>query len=289
MAERAESRVDPVINALTFDVEDYYHVRAFQAVIRPEDWNTYEPRVYNNTLKIIELLAPHGIQATFFVLGWVAEQMPDVVKEIQSAGHEIGSHGYGHQLIYDQTPDEFAADLRRSLDVIEGITGSKVRGFRAPSFSVTRGSFWAIEIMRSFGITYDSSVFPILHDNYGIPDAPRHPYEISKDFWEFPMTTVRIFGQNIPIAGGAYLRVFPYWLTRWGIRQINSGGEPAIVYLHPWELDPEHPRIEASALSRFRHYANLDKTTARLGALCEDFKFTSLQGLLQELSPLAIT
>jgi polysaccharide deacetylase family protein (PEP-CTERM system associated) len=143
--------------------------------------------------------------------------------------------------------------------------------------------------MRSFGITYDSSVFPILHDNYGIPDAPRHPYKISKDFWEFPMTTVRVFGQNIPVAGGAYLRVFPYWLTRWGIRQINSAGEPAIVYLHPWELDPEHPRIEASALSRFRHYANLDKTTARLGALCEDFKFTSLQGLLHELSPSAIT
>jgi polysaccharide deacetylase family protein (PEP-CTERM system associated) len=277
-------KVSPMINALTIDVEDYYHVRAFQRVIRREDWSRYESRVYNNTLKILDLLARHGIQATFFILGWVAEETPRVVKEIQAAGHEIGSHGYAHQLIYEQTPDEFAADLTRSLEIIEGITGVKVRGFRAPSFSVTQRSLWAIEIMSSLGLVYDSSVFPILHDNYGIPNAPRNPYKISEDLWEFPMTTARIFGKNLPIGGGAYLRVFPYWLTRWGIQQVNAAGEPAIVYVHPWELDPEHPRIKASALSRFRHYRNLDKTEDRLAALCNEFRFAPLQRLLQTYS-----
>lgn len=275
--------VDGVINALTIDVEDYYHVRAFQAVIRREDWNRYEPRVYNNTLKILELLARHGIQATFFVLGWVAEQTPSVVKEIQAAGHEIGTHGYAHQLIYHQTPDEFAADLKRSLEIIEGITGVKVLGFRAPSFSVTKRSLWAIEILQSFGIVYDSSVFPILHDNYGIPDAPRHPYQIVEGLWEFPMSTVQIMGKNIPIGGGGYLRIFPYWLTRWGIDRANATGASAVVYVHPWELDPGHPRIKTSALNHFRHYVNLDKTEGRLEALCKDFQFTSLRGLLHQL------
>ncbi|MGH7797284.1 MAG: XrtA system polysaccharide deacetylase [Candidatus Binatia bacterium] len=275
---------DQVVNALTFDVEDYYHVEAFQAVIRREDWDGYEPRVHNSTLKILDLLARHNIQATFFILGWVAEHTPGVVKEIQAAGHEIGSHGYNHQLIYQQTPEEFAADLRRSLEIIEGITGRKVLGFRAPSFSVTKRSLWAIEILQSFGLAYDSSIFPILHDIYGIPDAPRHPYQIAEGFWEFPMTTVQVLGKNIPIGGGAYFRVFPYWWTRWGIRQANSNGDPAVVYLHPWELDPGHPDIKTSPLNHFRHYANLDKTQDRLAALCKDFRFTSLHGLLDHVA-----
>ena len=283
-SSKSEEVKRSVVNALTIDVEDWYHVHAFQKVIRRQDWSRYESRVFNNTMKILELLAKHGIQATFFILGWVAEQTPRVVKEIQAAGHEIGSHGYAHQLIYDQTPDEFAADLQRSLEIIEGITGLKVRGFRAPSFSVTRGSFWSIEIMRSLGITYDSSVFPILHDNYGIPGSPRHPYQIAEGIREFPMTTVRVLGRNLPIAGGAYLRVFPYWLTRWGIHQVNSAGEPAIVYVHPWELDPEQPVIKSSRLSHFRHYANLDKTEDRLTALCKDFRFTSLRSLLEHVT-----
>lgn len=273
-----------VVNGLTIDVEDYYHVEAFQSVIRRENWDGYERRVYNSTLKILDLLARQGIQATFFILGWVAERTPGIVKEIQAAGHDIGSHGYAHQRIYQQTPDEFAADLRRSLDVIEEITGTKVLGFRAPSFSVTKRSLWAIEILQSFGLAYDSSVFPIIHDIYGIPDAPRHPYQIAQGFWEFPMSTVRILGKNMPIGGGAYFRVFPYWLTRWGIRHLNSAGEPAIVYLHPWELDPGHPRIKTSALNHFRHYANLEKTEARLAALCRDFRFTSLRGLLNHVA-----
>jgi len=273
-----------VYNALTIDVEDYYHVEAFQRVIRREDWHRYEPRIYNNTLKILELLARHGIQATFFILGWVAEQTPGVVKEIQAAGHDIASHGYAHQIIYEQTPDEFANDLRRSLEIIEDVTGVKVLGYRAPCFSVTKRSLWAIEIMQSFGLAYDSSVFPILHDIYGIPDAPRHPYQIADGFWEFPMTTVRVFGKNIPIGGGGYLRIFPYWLTRWGIDRANSAGESAVVYLHPWELDPGHPRIKTSPLNHFRHYINLEKTEGRLDALCRDFKFTSLRGLLDGFS-----
>jgi polysaccharide deacetylase family protein (PEP-CTERM system associated) len=277
-------RTNQIFNALTIDVEDYYHVEAFQAVIRRQDWSGYERRVYNSTLKILELLARHEIQATFFILGWVAEQTPGVVKEIQAAGHDIGSHGYAHQIIYQQTPEQFTQDLRRSLDIIEGITGTKVLGFRAPSFSVTKRSLWAIEILQSFGLVYDSSVFPIIHDIYGIPDAPRHPYQIARGFWEFPMTTVRILGKNLPIGGGAYFRVFPYWLTRWGIRHTNAAGEPAIVYLHPWELDPGHPRIKTSPLNHFRHYANLEKTETRLAALCRDFRFTSLRGLLNRIA-----
>lgn len=273
-----------VYNALTIDVEDYYHVEAFQRVIRREDWHRYEPRIYNSTLKILDLLARHGIQATFFILGWVAEQTPGIVKEIQAAGHDIASHGYAHQIIYEQTPDEFANDLRRSLEILEDITGAKVLGYRAPCFSVTKRSLWAIEIMQSFGLAYDSSVFPILHDIYGIPDAPRHPYQIAEGFWEFPMSTVQVFGKNIPIGGGGYLRIFPYWWTRWGIRKANSAGQPAIVYLHPWELDPGHPRIKTSPLNHFRHYINLEKTESRLDALCKDFKFTSLRGLLDHVA-----
>jgi polysaccharide deacetylase family protein (PEP-CTERM system associated) len=269
-----------VCNALTIDVEDYFHVEAFQKVVRCEEWSRYEPRVYDSTLKVLDLLARRGVVATFFILGWVAEQTPGIVKEIQAAGHEIGSHGYAHQVIYKQAPEEFAEDLRRSLEIIEGITGTKVLGFRAPSFSVTNRSLWAIEIMQSFGLAYDSSVFPILHDIYGIPEAPRHPYQIAKGFWEFPMTTVRILGKNIPIGGGGYLRIFPYWLTRWGISKANSIGQPAIVYLHPWELDPGHPRIKTSPLNHFRHYINLAKMETRLTALCEEFSFTSLRGLL---------
>lgn len=273
-------RTGQVLNAMTIDVEDYYHVEAFQAFVQRKDWDRYEPRVYNNTLKILELLARHGIEATFFILGWVAEHTPSVVKEIQTAGHEIASHGYAHQIIYRQTPDEFAEDLRRSLEVIEAITGEPVLGFRAPSFSITKRSLWAIEILQSFGLAYDSSVFPILHDIYGIADAPRHPYQIAEGFWEFPMTTVQVLGKNIPIGGGGYLRIFPYWLTRWGIGKANSTGQPAIVYLHPWELDPAHPRIKTSALNHFRHYANLKKMEVRLAALCKDFKLTSLRRLL---------
>jgi polysaccharide deacetylase family protein (PEP-CTERM system associated) len=269
---------------MTFDVEDYYHVEAFQSVIQRQDWDSYERRVYNSTLKILEILSRYGITATFFILGWVAEHTPGVVKEIQAAGHEIGSHGYAHQIIYHQTPDEFAADVRRSLEIIEGITGEKVLGFRAPSFSVTKHSLWAIEILQSFGLTYDSSVFPIIHDLYGIPDAPRHPYQIAEGFWEFPMTTIRILGANLPVGGGAYFRIFPYWWTRWGIRQANSDGDPAVVYLHPWELDPGHPKIKTSRINHFRHYANLEKTEDRLVALCRDFRFTSLLGLLDQVA-----
>ena len=276
------STLPQMYNALTIDVEDYFHVEAFQRVIRREDWHRYAPRIYHSTLKILDLLARHGIRATFFILGWVAEKTPGIVKEIQAAGHEIGSHGYAHQVIYQQTPDEFAEDLRRSLEIIEEITGEQVLGFRAPSFSITNRSLWAIEIMQSFGLVYDSSVFPIVHDIYGIPDAPRHPYQIAGGFWEFPMTTVRVMGKNIPIGGGGYLRIFPYWLTRWGIDRVNSAGESAVVYLHPWELDPGHPRIKTSPLNHFRHYINLAKTEGRLDALCKDFKFKSIRGLLDD-------
>lgn len=272
------------VNAMSFDVEDYYHVEAFQSVVRREDWEGYESRVCHSTLKILDILGRYGIKATFFILGWVAEHTPVIVKEIQAAGHEIGSHGYAHRIIYQQTPDEFANDVRRSLEIIEGITGEKVLGFRAPSFSLTKRSLWAIDVLQSFGFTYDSSVFPIIHDLYGIPDAPRQPYQIAAGFWEFPMTTIRILGANLPVGGGAYLRIFPYWWTRWGIRRANSDGGPAVVYLHPWEVDPEHPKIKTTRINHLRHYANLEKTENRLVALCRDFRFTSLRSVLDQLA-----
>jgi polysaccharide deacetylase family protein (PEP-CTERM system associated) len=272
-----------MLNALTVDVEDYFHVEAFKSVVRREDWDCCEPRVVASTLKILDVLARSGVRATFFVLGWVAERSPELVKEIHAAGHEVGSHGYAHQAIFEQTPREFADDVRRSLDAIEGVTGEKVLGYRAPTFSITRRSLWAIDILKSLGFAYDSSVFPIVHDIYGIPDAPRRPYQIADGLWEFPMTTVRLFRTNLPVGGGAYLRLFPYWFTRLGIRRVNAAGNPAIVYVHPWEVDPDHPRIRTSRLNHFRHYVNLTKTESRLAGLCRDFRFVRVRDLLQSL------
>lgn len=269
-----------MINAFTIDVEDYYHVSNFESIVQFSDWNSYESRVVRNTDKLLELLAKEGIKGTFFVLGWVAENFPEVVTKIKSAGHEIASHGYAHKLVYNQTPEEFTLDLKKSVDMIENLIGDKVLGFRAASFSITQKSMWAIDILKAQGLKYDSSVFPILHHRYGIPDAPTHPYQIREGFWEFPMTTINFFGKNVPICGGGYLRLYPYWLTRLGIKQLNKKGKPVIVYAHPWEIDTEQPRLESTLLNKFRQYHNLEKTEARLRALCRDFQFASVRDVL---------
>lgn len=269
----------PMLNALTFDVEDYFQVESFTNIVSREDWSQYPIRVVENTQRILNLLREYKTHATFFVLGWVADRYPELVQEIAADGHEIATHGYWHQLIYRQTPEEFATDLENSLEAIQKALGSySVVGYRAPVFSITNQSLWALDILQKHGIKYDSSIFPVaVHDRYGISNADRFANEIGEGLWEFPPSTVQLGKRNLPVAGGGYFRLFPIPLTRWAIRQINDEGQPAVIYLHPWEFDPEQPRIKgASLLSRFRHYLNLDQTENRLRMLLEEFQFASM-------------
>lgn len=281
MNPKLETRNLVMLNALTIDVEDYFHVSAFESIINREDWPAYECRVESNTRLILSILREAGVKATFFILGWVAERFPELVKEIASAGHEIASHGYAHQLIYNQSEDEFRADLKKSIDILEGITGEPVLGYRAPSYSITRKSWWALNILVEAGLKYDSSIFPIHHDRYGIPDFPRFPHQLKDGFYEFPISTLKIWGMNFPMAGGGYFRLLPYPVTRWAINRINNReGQPVIFYLHPWEFDPDQPRQPIGGFSRFRHYVNLDKTEVRFRRLLEDFRFAPVKEVL---------
>lgn len=269
-----------MLNALTIDVEDYYMVSAFAGEIRFADWHRYESRVERNTHRILDMLGTHNVKGTFFVLGWIAERFPSLVKEIQSRGHEIASHGYNHRLVYDLSPEDFREDVKRSRTVLEDITGTPVLGYRAASYSVVRRSIWALDILIEEGFLYDSSIFPVHHDRYGMPGAGRHPHLITRSHGsiiEFPPATLKVGKSTIPVAGGGYLRLMPLALTRHAIRRLNEHeNQIAVVYLHPWEIDPEQPRLRGSLLSRFRHYVNLDSTLGKLGALLTDFKFDSL-------------
>lgn len=269
-----------MLNALTIDVEEHFQVHAFEKVISRADWDGYPSRVAANTRRILRLLADQGVRATFFVLGWVADRQPELVREIAAAGHEIGTHGYWHELIYRQTADEFAADLHRSMQAIDrAARGVRLAGYRAPAFSITRQSLWALDILRQHGLQYDSSIFPLAaHDRYGIGDADRFANQVRDGLWEFPVSTVRLGKQNWPVAGGGYFRLFPLWITRQAVRRINAEGRPAVVYLHPWEFDPDQPRVaRAPRLSRFRHYVNLGKTESRLRALLQEFQFGTMR------------
>lgn len=288
------------VNYLTIDVEDYFQVSAFESVAPPDKWDTYEPRVSKNTTKILDILDVHSVKATFFVVGWIAERNSDLVKKIAARGHEIGCHSYLHRKIYDVGPERFKKDTKRAKHILEDIIGKPVLGYRAPTYSITKKSLWALEILHELGFRYDSSIFPIHHDMYGIPDAPRFPFlwqlngsepriiENTGDrgqpsapspklttLMEYPITTARILGQKIPIAGGGYFRLFPYWLTKTVLKNINNRDrQPFIFYLHPWEIDPDQPRFgHASMLSRFRHYNNLHKTIERFNRLLHDFQF----------------
>lgn len=283
----------PVLNALTIDVEDYFHVNAFADTINPEKWDSFPPRVEGNTMRLLEILARYRVRATFFVLGWVAERVPSLVRQIAAAGHAVGCHGYAHQVIYRGSQVNFRNDVRRGKNLIEEATGGAVKSYRAPSYSITSRSLWALEVLEEEGFQYDSSIFPILHDTYGIPDAPRFPYlkvlPSGQRILEFPPSTLRLFGRNIPVAGGGYLRLFPMAFTAWAIRRINNvEKQPAMVYLHPWELDPDQPHIPAPWISRFRHYQNLDSTEEKLKGLLSEFSFGTMEeclanaGMLQE-------
>lgn len=263
-------------NYLTIDVEDYFQVAAFEDIVSLDSWDNHESRVKNNTMRILDLFARHKVKATFFILGWIAERHPDLVREIHHQGHEIGCHSYWHRRIYELTPDEFREDTKRAKSVLEDMTGQQILGFRAPSYTITKKSLWALNILQELGFKYDSSIFPIYHDNYGIPDAPRFEYKLpEQDMMEYPISTSLFLGRKIPVAGGGYFRIFPYWFTKMALQKINvKENKPFIFYLHPWEIDPAQPRMQkAKLLSRFRHYINLNSTFDRLKRLLQDFSF----------------
>jgi len=271
-------------NAMSVDVEDWFHPEAVRGFV-PEDWSGLELRAGAAVDGLLQLLAAARVRATFFVLGWVAERQPDLVPRIAAAGHEIASHGYAHRMITSQTPAEFAADLRRSLRVLRAQSGQPVVGYRAPSFSVVRTTLWALDIMADEGLEYDSSIFPVHHDRYGIPDAPRAPYRIreraGRDLWELPPVTGRVAGRNVPAAGGGYLRLLPYAFNAWALRRINAEGLPGVVYTHPWEYDLKQPRLTLPPLRALRHYHGIDRTASKLARLLQEFEFGTCADVLR--------
>jgi polysaccharide deacetylase family protein (PEP-CTERM system associated) len=274
-------------NALTVDVEGYFHVSAFADSIKRSEWESHTLRVEDNTRRLLDLFDQNQIKATFFVLGWVAERVPSLIREIGERGHEVACHGYSHQLVYNQSPEIFRSETMRSKQLLEDITGAAVRGYRAASYSITGQSRWALDILAEAGFVYDSSIFPVHHDRYGMPGTPKHPYNLITDnghsLVEFPLSTARVFGCRMPVAGGGYFRLYPYAVTRFGLRQINRQDKPFIFYLHPWEIDPDQPRIAARLLSRFRHYNNLDRCEGRLQRLMGDFSFGTTWSVLSDL------
>jgi polysaccharide deacetylase family protein (PEP-CTERM system associated) len=286
MARPAVAGGTRVLNAFTIDVEDYFQVSAFDDYVARTSWTSFESRVCRNTERLLDIMAAANTRGTFFVLGWVAEQYPDLVRRISRAGHELASHGYEHRLVYEITPEAFREDLRRARGAIEAAAGVPVLGYRAPSFSITRDSLWALDVLIEEGYVYDASIYPIRHDRYGIPDWSRHMHVIARrhgQLWEVPGSTVRLGGMNLPIGGGGYFRLLPYGWTSRGIDRLNaSEGRPAVFYLHPWEIDPQQPRlpVRLSAMTEFRHYRNLDKTETRLRRLLKEFAFGPVSEVL---------
>ena len=262
-------------NALTIDVEDYFQVSAFAPHINRLEWNSRECRVERNVDRILGMLSEHGAKATFFTLGWIAERYPNIVKRIVEEGHELASHGYGHERASDQTEEVFFSDIQLAKFILEDLSGVAVKGYRAPSFSIGTGNLWAFDCLQRAGYEYSSSVYPIQHDHYGMPDSPRFAYQVRDKLLEIPVTTLRVLNRNLPSSGGGYFRLFPYGVSRWMLGKVNSGDrESAIFYFHPWEIDTEQPRILGiSRKTRFRHYVNIDRMEARLNRLLKDFKW----------------
>ncbi|MGZ8254893.1 MAG: XrtA system polysaccharide deacetylase [Burkholderiaceae bacterium] len=264
-----------ITNALSIDVEDYFQVSAFEASINRASWDSLPCRVERNVDRLLDLLHTHGARATFFTLGWVAHRYPDLVRRIAEAGHEVASHGYAHRRATDQAPHEFYEDIVRAKRLLEDILGREVRGYRAPSFSISNRNLWTFDCIARAGYRYSSSVYPVRHDHYGMPDAPRFAHRLPNGLVEVPLTTARVCGVNLPAAGGGYFRLVPYAVSRWAIERVNRmERRPAIFYMHPWEIDPQQPRVDGAPLrSRFRHYLNLGKTESRFARLLGDFRW----------------
>ena len=282
-----------IVNSLTVDVEDFFQVSAFEKSVNRSDWDRFPLRVEKNTRRLLELFDTHSVKATFFVLGWIANKVPNLVLEIADAGHEIACHGYSHKLIYNQSRDEFKQETLRARSLLEDIIGQSVDGYRAASYSITKNSLWALDILAEAGFKYDSSIFPVIHDRYGLPGSPKNIYKFTtssgKQLLEFPLTTAKIGPLTLPMAGGGYFRLYPYWFTDYNLRKINrENRKPFIFYLHPWEIDADQPKIDAGLFSKFRHYNNLDKCENRLERLLKSFKFGTVIEILnnQENIPL---
>lgn len=272
---RSRSASAPIVNALTIDVEDYFQVSALAPYVARSDWDGRECRVERNVDRILDLLARHDVRATFFTLGWIAERYPQLVRRIVAAGHELASHGHGHERASDLDRAAFAQDIVRAKKTLEDTAGVAVLGYRAPSFSIGRANLWAFECLAQTGHRYSSSIYPIRHDHYGMPDAPRFRHRVGDDLVEIPITTLRLLGRNFPSSGGGYFRLLPYALSRWMIGKVNrDDGEPAVFYFHPWEIDSAQPRVAGIDLkTQFRHYLNLDRMAGRLEALLADFRW----------------
>lgn len=261
-------------NALSFDIEDWFQVENMKGAISSGDWDNLELRVVRNTERILKILKDNDTRATFFILGWVAEKCPGLVKDIAKAGHELASHGFGHDLVYSLTPEKFREDIRRSKELIEGLAKCKVYGYRAPSFSITKDSLWALDILKEEGFVYDSSVFPVsFHDRYGFGKCESEPFKWPNGLIEVPLTIYRIKSVTLPLAGGGYFRLLPYMYFKYFFNRLNARNERFTFYLHPWEIDPEQPRVKLPAGYRFRHYVNLKTTEGSLKRLLTDFRF----------------
>ena len=275
------------LNAFTVDVEDYFHVSAFEALFPRERWGEVPSRIDGGVRAILDIAAEAGVTGTFYVLGWLARRRPDLVRAIADAGHELGCHSQEHRLVYSMTPESFRSDLKQALSAIRDASGGECILYRAPSYSITPASLWALEILAEEGIRIDSSIYPIKHDRYGMAAAPLGPFRPLRhhpQFVEFPPSAVRFFGANVPCAGGGYLRAFPLTLTRAAIRRINGmEGRAALVYVHPWELDPDQPKVPAGVLRNLRHRLNLRRTSARLRSLLHDFTFAPLSAVVAAL------
>jgi polysaccharide deacetylase family protein (PEP-CTERM system associated) len=265
----------PMVNALTIDVEDYFQVSAFAPHIPRSSWDARECRIERNMARILDMLAASDTKATFFTLGWIAERYPQVVRRIVADGHELASHGYGHERASDLTETAFFDDITRSKAILEELGGVPVQGYRAPSFSIGEANLWAFDCLLKAGYRYSSSIYPIRHDHYGMPDAPRHAHEVRPGLLEIPITTLRIFNRNFPSSGGGYFRLFPYALSRWMLCHVNaSDGQSGIFYFHPWEIDTDQPRVAGiSSKTRFRHYVNIRRMERRLTQLLRDFEW----------------
>ena len=281
-------------NVFSVDVEDYFHANVFSAAAPSSSWDRLESRVVANTDRVLDLLAETKVTGTFFVLGWVAERHPDLVRRIAAHGHELASHSYWHRQVFTLTPDEFREDLRRARGTIEAASGCRVRGYRAPSFSIVTRSLWALDVMIEEGYAYDASIFPVKHDRYGIPDAPRVAHRITSaagSLLEIPGTVVRRGPLSVPVGGG-YFRLLPYAVTRWAVATFNREvAQPAIFYVHPWEVDPDQPRLPVSAVNRVRHYRGLGDTADRMRDLVRRFRFGPIAEVFAEqlgLQPVAV-
>lgn len=276
-------------NVLSIDVEDYFQVSGMEAVVSRDDWETYPSRVEQNTQKVLEILGRNDVKTTFFILGWIAERHRQLIKQIADLGHEIACHGYHHRLVYKMTTGEFVSDIKQTIELLEDITGRKVYGYRAPSFSLNANDIDRFEMMAELGLKYDTSLFPIRHFRYGkAGPIPLEPFDIKKGdrviMKEFPMTVVNFLGKRIPAGGGGYFRLYPNFFIRRNFKKVNAEGRPVMIYLHPWELDPDQPRIKGIGFGNtFRHYLNLSKTQSKLEMVLQEFEFSPFVELLKAL------